>query len=210
MDIDLGCRMIVEFADKERMNCQFVGMAVDEFLLLRVPLSPGIRDRMGEGVGLHCRYLKKGKIISFRAEVLRHQAFPVSLAFIGYPTSISEYNLRKVGRIACNFPARLASGEKVSTGHIVDISPSGCRFVSDEGSEFSPRIGATVAGTFVTMEGGKDYEFKGEVKALQKKNSKSALGIHFDGKVLLPEKLQELLGECCQLTGDDSALASGD
>lgn len=201
MDIDLGSRMIIEFANKDRMNCQFIGLLKDEFLLIKVPLTPGIKDRMAEGVSLYCRYLKAGKIISFRADVLRHQVAPVSLAFLSYPSVMQEHNLRKEGRVECNLPTKLAVGGRASTGRIVDINTGGCRFVFDEGSEIATKEGISANGSFVTLEGSKDYEFKGTVAAIQ--NGGSSLGIRFEGEVALPEKLQELLDDCCTLADEE-------
>ncbi len=205
MEIDLGSRMIVEFMNKDRMNCRFVGMAIDEFLLIRVPLTPGIRDRMAEGVTLQFRYLKTGKIISFRADVLRHQAFPVSLAFITYPTKTVEHNLRKEGRIECNFPTEIVIGGENGVGRIDDINHSGCKFIFASSSDLPAKVGASVGGSFVTMEGEKRYGFKGEIMALHNMGAEIALGLRFEGKVELPEKLQELLEQCCALTDDTPA-----
>lgn len=208
MDIDLGCRMIVEFPNKERMNCQFVGMAVDEFLLLKVPLTPGIRDRMGKGVNLQFRYLSHGKIVSFRADVLLFQATPASLVFVSYPFDTIDYNLRKEGRIECNFPTELSVGQKTATGRITNINPSGCKFVFDKGSEVPTRAGAPVSGHFVTMEGERKYDFQGEIMTVKSVSNRRSLGIRFDSEIALPEKLQEILNQSRELSNGDSAKTS--
>lgn len=197
LDIDIGCRMIIEFPNKERMNCQFVGLLLDEFVLLKVPLTPGIRDRLAEGVSIYCRYLKSGKIISFRSEVLRHQPYPVSLAFISYPFASQAHNLRKECRLDCNLPAEMAVGGRQTKGVIVDISPGGCKFVFSPENMLATKEGVSAVGTFRTLEGDTNYDFKGEVVALQ--NNGTSLGIRFNGDVELPEGLQQLLENQCVL-----------
>lgn len=192
MDIDVGSRMIVEFSTKERMTCHYIGQDADEFLLLKVPMTPGIRERLAEGQLLQFRFLKHGKIISFGAEILKYQASPASLAFISFPKEFSEYNLRHEGRVECLLPTTLAVAETACVGNIVDINSNGCRFVFN-GCGVSVEEGAEVAGSFTTMEGDKKYEFKGTVVARQLNGDDKGLGIKFDGAVQLPEVIQASL-----------------
>jgi len=193
MDIHIGARMIVEFSNKERMNCRFIGLDKDEFLVLKVPMVPGIRERMGEGAFHQFRYLKDGKIIGFSAEVLRYQASPASLAFISYPTEFTEYNLRHQGRVECRFPTELAVNETMCSGFIVDISSGGCKFLFEGNVGLKIEDKSSVAGTFVTMEGDKKYSFSGTVTALQSVGDERGLGIKFESDVDLPEGVQDRL-----------------
>lgn len=193
MDIDLGSRIIVEFSNKERMTCQFVGLSKDEFVLIKVPMTAGIRDRLPEGAYLQFRYLRGGKIIGFGAEILRFQAAPVSLAFLSYPKDFSEYNLRHEDRIQCHFPSEIIVGESVLSGHIVDISPGGCKFVPDECSLPKVRDKVPVSGSFTTMEGSRNYSFRGAVSVVQVKADCKSLGIRFEGETDLPKGVTERL-----------------
>lgn len=209
MDIRLGCKMIIEFSKQERMPCRFVGMSVDEFLLLKVPLSPGIRDRIVEGMMLQFRYLNDGNIISFKADVLRYQASPTSLVFISYPPTTQAHNLRREKRYQCNMPTTLSVGKRSASGRIVDINYSGCRFVGDENESLPIKAGKAVKGAYETLEGAKAYEFSGVVKLAEIDHSRQVLGIKFDSEIELPEKLNELLNQCCILPDEHPASSPG-
>ena len=191
MDIETGARMIVEFSGKKRMNCNYVGQVQDEFVLLQVPMSPGIRDRFCVGTYLQFRFLRNGMIVSFGAQILSYQASPASLVFISYPRDFSEYNLRRESRVRCHFPATLSIMGSPYSGNIVDISPKGCRFVFD----VSPMPGIEekkpVSGYYSTMEGLKNYDFKGEIMMRRVRGVNKGLGIRFTGKVALPVGLKD-------------------
>jgi len=190
MKIEHGSRMIVEFSNKERMNCRYVGQSEDEFVLLKVPMVPGIRERMAQGTFLQFRYLHDGKLIGFGADVLRFQASPTPLVFLSYPKEFSEHNLRQEGRVECRFPTTVAAGGETYTGYIVDISPSGCRFKFNADTNVTLNEDAVVSGSYTTMEGKTTYKFKGEVKASDIKSPSKWLGIMFEKGVALPEGVQ--------------------
>lgn len=193
MELAVGSRMIAEFSTKERMNCQFVGASPNEFVVLKVPMVPGIRERFAEGVFIQFRYLNDGKIIGFGADILKYQASPASLVFLSYPTEFSEYNLRNEGRVECLFPTTIAVSGTTCQGNIVDINTNGCRFVFQGGVAPKMEENASVSGSFATMEGDKKYEFKGVVAASKLKGDDKWLGIKFEGEVQLPEGVQAYL-----------------
>ena len=179
MEIDVGSRVIAEFSRNDRVQCLYVGMLAPEFLIIKTPMTPGIRDRFAEGLFVQFRCLKEGKILSFGAEVLRYQASPASLVFISYPKDMSEYNLRKEGRIECHFPTEFnLDGAKVS-GHIEDISPGGCRFVCKGKRLPKTHEKAVVNGHFTTLESERRYEFTGVIMAQQISGGVQSVGIKF-------------------------------
>jgi len=195
MDIEIGSRVIIEFAGKERMNCQFIGLDEDQFVVLKVPMTPGIRERMAAGQVFQFRYLEDGKIIGFVAETLRYQASPASLLFISYPTTFSAYNLRSEGRVECHFPTQLTIGKDIFPGNIVDMNSHGCRFVFEKGLEPTVAKEAPVSGTYTTMESGKEYSFKGMVTVQQSLVGEKSLGIRFEGEAELPGGIRASLSQ---------------
>jgi len=209
MDIEIGARVIVEFSNKERLTCYFVGLSKDEFVLLKVPMTAGIRDRLNEGAFLQFRYLKDGKIISFGADILRFQATPVSLAFVSYPTEFNEYNLRNEGRVECHLPTEVAVDGTSYPGHIVDISPGGCKFAFSGGIAPKVEDESSVAGTFSTMEASKKYAFKGVVTVTEKNGTGSSLGIKFEGDIDLPEGIKDRLKQIEDMKEVEKATSGG-
>lgn len=201
MDIDIGARVIIEFSNKERLTGSFVGLSQDEFVVLKVPMTAGIRERLSEGAYLQFRYLKDGKILSFGADIMRFQAAPVALVFTSFPTEFSEYNLRNEGRVECHLPTTLAMGGVTYPGFIVDISPGGCKFVFDGG--IFPKVEGkeSVSGTFATMECSREYAFNGVVTALENNGGAGTLGIKFEGDIELPEGIRERLKQIEEMKG---------
>lgn len=209
MDIENGSRVIVEFSGKQRMNCRYVGQLLDEFLLLQVPMSPGIRSRLTPGTYLQFRFLRDGKIIGFGAEIISYQATPASLAFISYPNDFSEYNLRHEGRVTCMFPATLSLMGKPHSGRIVDISPHGCRFVFDEFPMPKTEEKMPVSGYFRTMEGGTNYDFKGDIMTRSTQGANKGLGIKFSGDIRLPDGITEHFQELAEMRDEAKKMAEG-
>ncbi|BDQ36726.1 hypothetical protein SYK_10860 [Pseudodesulfovibrio nedwellii] len=186
MHIESGSRIIVEYADKERMNCRYVGQSKGEFILLKVPMMPGIRERLAKGTHLQVRYLGAGRIVGFSVDVIFYQAAPVSLVFLSYPTEFVEHNLRQEDRMTCHFPATVSIDEDVYGGHISDISPGGCCIVLADASILELNDKAPVAGTFQTMDGQKPYSFTGEFMTRCEAGPLQGLGVRFQGDVTLP------------------------
>lgn len=193
MDIDIGARVIIEFSNKQRLTAHFAGLSRDEFVLLRVPMTAGIREQLDEGVYLQFRYLKDGKIISFGAEILRFQASPSSVVFISYPIEFSEYNLRREGRVECRFPAVIAVSKTSYTGHFVDISAKGGKFIFE--GEGAPEVKekTSVSGTFTTMEVNREYTFTGVIMEREPEGTERVVGIKFEEEIELPEGVRERL-----------------
>ena len=202
MEIETGSRMIVEFSGKKRMNCTYVGQIVDEFLLLQVPMAPGIRDRLRPGTFLQFRFLRQGKIIGFGADIMSYQASPASLVFISYPSEFSEYNLRQEGRVECRFPATLSIMGRPHAGVIMDISPSGCRFVFDETPMPKTEDKMPVSGYFTTMESSQSYDFKGDIVMRRVRGVNKGLGIKFSGSVSLPDGIKNVFQDLAVMQGD--------
>lgn len=195
MHIESGSRIIVEYADKERMNCRYVGQSKGEFILLKVPMMPGIRERLVKGTPLQVRYLGAGKIVGFSVDVILYQAAPVSLVFLSYPIDFIEHDLRKEDRMACHFPATVSIDEEVYGGHISDISPGGCCFVLADVSILNLKERMPVAGSFQTMEAQRPYSFTGEFVTLCSAGHHQGLGIRFKGEVKLPDGVSTFFSE---------------
>lgn len=207
MDIETGSKMIVEFSGKQRMSCQYVGQIQDEFILLQVPMSPGIRTRLRPGTYFQFRFLREGRIIGFGADIISYQASPASLVFISYPQEFSEYNLRQEGRVKCHFPATLSLVGRPHKGSIVDISPNGCRFVFDEWPMPKTEEKMPVSGYFTTMEGSTTYDFKGDIMMRRTSGANKGLGIKFSDTIPLPEGVKDFFQELEAMRADAKAMA---
>lgn len=187
MDIQPGTRMIVEFPNKDRLNFRYVGESEDEFIILKMPVNASQDERMAEGGRLRLHYFMDGKMVGFESTVLSCQATPVPLVFLSFPHDFMELPLGSEARVACWFPATVAVGRTSISGHIVDMSPEGCRFIVGKGGVADLGENTRLSGTFRTMQGQKEYDFRGRVTRLRVTGLDKGLYIAFEGNVELPQ-----------------------
>ena len=85
---------------------------------------------MVPGASLVARYVYKGSIFAFQSQVLGTVEKPVSLLLASYPQIVSKQEFRKDKRFTCYISAMAQMGDQAWKGAILDISKSGCRFLS--------------------------------------------------------------------------------
>jgi c-di-GMP-binding flagellar brake protein YcgR len=134
--------MILEFPmDGERMNCRFIGLMPDEYVVVRVPLMPGIRSRLEKDSPVELRFLEQGSLVGFKTEVILYQPTPFSLIFVRYPQLLERHELRSEKRMECRLATVLSKGESSWDGVTVDISKGGCNFIFDAALSEKPDLG---------------------------------------------------------------------
>jgi len=196
MKIELASEMLMEFDDGVRFKCRFVGLIKGECVIIRVPVTPGIRGRIEPGNELTFRYLNEGSIVSFTAVSQLYRATPYSLLFVDYPDGFEHYGLRKSGRIACRMRASLTKSQTVFEGLITDVSEGGCRFQlpkSQDPDEFV-RKDDHVTGEFATLESGTVHKFRAKVARRRVGERDISLGLVFEeGKTGLSRSMSQYL-----------------
>ncbi len=204
--IGLYSRMILEFPPaRERMNCRFIGLMPDEFVAVRVPLAPGVRERFGEGAVIDFRYLHEGSLMGFRTEVILYQATPFSIAFVRYPDRIERHDLRKEKRLRCRFATTVTKNEDAWKGVTVDISEGGCRFLLDASVEEAPEVaeGDFVSGSIMPIGAEKPFPFKARVAGNGVENGRYFLGLVFqDSGSVPPRAIYDSLKQIAEMLDD--------
>lgn len=196
MKIDLAAEMLMEFDDGVRFKCRFVGLIKDECVIVRVPVTPGIRGRIQPESELTFRYLHDGSIVSFTTVSQFYKATPYSLLFVNYPEEFDYYGLRRKGRISCQMQASLMKSQTELEGLITDMSQSGCRFIMQRSQdpEGFVKAGDFVSGKFITLESGTPHEFRAKVARRRDREQDVSLGLVFEqGKSGLPESMAQYL-----------------
>lgn len=183
MKIEIASEMLLEFSGDLRYKCRFVGLIRDECVIVRIPVVPGIRDRVEPGRVLTFRYLHQGNIVSFSAVSRLYKATPYSLLFVAYPDDIEKYNLRHDRRIECRMQAKVTKSETTFRGLVVDMSESGCGFLMDANEDAGGFINVDdfVSGEFTTIDGKTPYSFKAKVARKSTKGRELHLGLVFNG-----------------------------
>ena len=129
MNIPVGTKILLDFpASTSRMPATLVGYERGSYLVLRVPLAPGIRDRVVEGNTITVRLVVDGTVLGFRERITGFIVHPYPLVFVSYPRDFESLPLRKRPRVACFFPAQATIRGATFDGLLLDISDSGCKF----------------------------------------------------------------------------------
>ncbi|SKA77727.1 PilZ domain-containing protein [Paucidesulfovibrio gracilis DSM 16080] len=199
MDISIGGSVLMESSGAlDRIKCHMVGYVKDEYVLLRVPLVPGIRSRVPEGASLTFRYLRHGKLVSFRSVVKNYIATPYSLLFVTYPNRLDFHELRNEKRYTCNFPALIQAFSQEYSGLLLDLSPGGCRFFFDDKNVEPPgnlRIDLWLRGTF-RPPNTEPIPFRGQIVSLAGYSRTRTVNLRFaPDQAPLTSELREYMSE---------------
>ena len=129
-DIPTGLLLKVQGVEAN-VKCNLVGMQPPLYLILAPPrLDSSVRQKMVPGVSLVAKYVYRGSIFAFQSQVIGTVEKPVSLLLASYPQIVSRQEFRKDQRFTCYLSSMAQMGDQVWQGAILDISKSGCRFLS--------------------------------------------------------------------------------
>ncbi|GFM35947.1 pilus assembly protein PilZ [Desulfovibrio psychrotolerans] len=144
LDVQPGTRMLLSVNGSDnRHGTELVGLNPYEYLILKMPLVPGIRSRMLPGEPLTVRFMRQGTIIGFRTHVISQITKPGALVFVEYPDVLEQFELRTHKRLKCLIPAEAHSPLGVQRGAVVDLSAGGCKMCFEvKSSDPFRRIGA--------------------------------------------------------------------
>ena len=160
---------------------ELVGFASPEFLIVRLPLTAGVRS-INSGDSIMVRFLADGTIFGFRTEILSLVTKPAPLLVLNYPDTIEKRELRKDKRINCLLPARLEVAEVFFPSMVTDLSRSGCRLAAKlQGNEVLtgiPKESLLVLHLNLSNESG-GYALPVLVKNVQYTNEAVTLGLSF-------------------------------
>lgn len=200
MDLEIGGPVLMEtIGTKDRSKCTFIGFSKHEYVVLRIPLSPGIRSRVAEGSVLVFRYLHQGRLIGFRAQVLHYLATPFSLLFVSYPSKTESHELRRDQRMSCQLLSEVQVGVTNYPGLVLDLSPGGCRFLFDHRSKHAPTklgTGEIVSGKMMLPVSPQSIAFAASVVAVSREGGWTTLGLRFDHEnTAFPDELVTYIRE---------------
>uniref|UniRef100_B8DIU6 Type IV pilus assembly PilZ n=1 Tax=Nitratidesulfovibrio vulgaris (strain DSM 19637 / Miyazaki F) TaxID=883 RepID=B8DIU6_NITV9 len=128
LDLPLGTRMLLNIAGtKENLSSELVGLQHFEYLILKMPLVPGIRARLLNGEMVTLRYIAGGTIFGFKSQVLNHIVKPGFLLFVDYPDAMEQVDLRQHRRVNCLLPAAVHGRHGTYKCILLDLSEGGCK-----------------------------------------------------------------------------------
>ena len=184
LHLEIGQKVKVEITGKKTpFNAVFVGLELDHFIVLRLPLGSGIHEYLYEGSGVVIKYVGFGKVFGFKTTVIGYLLKKSILAvFLTYPEAVETVELRTEKRVDCYLPAHLKSDQHSATGFVLDLSTGGCRFGCspfDECVMSTENIGknVTLVVVLLGMEGTQNIPCL--VKGVQHQGLSISIGLQF-------------------------------
>ncbi|MDR1685590.1 MAG: flagellar brake protein [Desulfovibrio sp.] len=108
---------------------EFLGTTHYEFLIIRLPSTPGLRSKLLPHMRVDISYVDGGARNQFAAEIIGFTQKPAFLLFTSYPDRMSVMETRNHNRVACALPVSFVSPYGEGVGIISDLSRGGCRVV---------------------------------------------------------------------------------
>jgi c-di-GMP-binding flagellar brake protein YcgR len=184
LNIALGTRMQVQLGGTDTQFKSFmVGMEPEEYLIIRLPMIPGIANKLYAGNRVTVRYMYSGSVYGFRSTVLHFITKPSPLLFAAYPKTIEVFQLRESKRVDCFFPGLANIQGKEYPGVIVDISTGGCRFIIDTSGEVrvaQVEVAEEINLSFHLIGSPQPLTARGKVRSISREQGKVVVGIQFD------------------------------
>jgi c-di-GMP-binding flagellar brake protein YcgR len=180
----LGTELLIEIKGTgKKFKSHLVGMEPEAYLIIRLPLTLGIMDRIKPQSAFIVRYVCSGNVYGFSTSVLGSIINPLRLVFLSYPEKVEIVNLREKARVCCHLPAIAYLENKKLEGVILDINSKGVRFVSTtpkEEKHIQVKLGDDIKLSFpiVGMEGIQD--FYGKVRNTVQDRERISLGVEFE------------------------------
>ncbi|MDR1359773.1 MAG: flagellar brake protein [Deltaproteobacteria bacterium] len=129
--IEPNSRLYVRFNllnhNSQPMQGEFLGMSHYEFILLRLPSVPGLKDKLIPKTMLEIRFLLEGAVNTFSADIISYSVKPALILYATYPDRLSIMKTRQHHRLPCALPVSLTTASGDAMGIVCDLSQGGCR-----------------------------------------------------------------------------------
>ena len=131
LQIDWGEKVLMQFAGvQKKVASEVIGFDKDKFILLRLPVIPGLNNYITPGSVVSIRYMHSSRIFyGFSASIAGAIASPFPLLFINYPSTVEMLPLRKHERMDCLIKATLYHNAESYLAVILNLSEGGCRLM---------------------------------------------------------------------------------
>jgi len=128
--IELGTKLQISVeGTTTKHEAKLVGLRKDHYLIIKMP-----EKVLYMGHKLVIRYIARGRIYAFKADVLANIFEPDLLIFAKFPTDIMDKNLRSHNRRPCCLPVYVDVGIHMQQAVVADISKKGAMVVIDKAS----------------------------------------------------------------------------
>lgn len=186
LQIDMNSRIHVRVnptqSNTRSMPGEFLGISHYDFLIIRLPSTPGVRNQLLPRTVVEIRYLLKGAVNTFHTEIITHTVKPALLVFTTYPDRLSILEMRNHRRVSCGLNVLVNTSHGDASGIIADLSMGGCRISLDLTGQSNLRslaVGDTIVLQVVLSSDGVLVSGTGVVKSVELSGGKLNAGISF-------------------------------
>ncbi len=201
LNMEIGSRLITTFGGQDMaVKAMLVGMEPGHCLVLQLPEIMCPKDFLFAGNTASVRYISWGMVFGFQSRIIGDfSKNDLNLVILAYPRTIKTYDSRKEPRTESFVEASLVLNEEIFTGHLLDLSSGGCRFVFDSSlkkPEPTLKIGQKTTISF-KLPGLKSTQvFACRTQNFQYDDKTISLGLQFDleaGAAFSPDDVLEYL-----------------
>jgi len=186
LSLALGTKMLVEpVGVGEQFKTHLVGMERGQYLIVRFPPIPGVREHLHLEKPVKVRYVHEGNLYGFLSEVRMVVAARYKLLFLDYPVTVEILNLRQCRRMDCYLPVTVNLNENWCDGLILNISGGGCQVAVE--TKDKERLPNVTVDDEVTLDFKMPYTDKvmhiiigGKAKNVHIQSDRICMGVEYD------------------------------
>jgi c-di-GMP-binding flagellar brake protein YcgR len=199
LNIGLGTTVHVHISGMDgQFKSIMVGQEPQKYLMIRLPLSSDVFNKLYEGNRAKVRYMYSGSVYGFLSTVLHYIDKPSSLLFLAYPKTVDILESRRSRRVDCYFSGTATIREKECSGTVVDISIEGCKFSIDtSGDQRVPviELEEAISLSFQLIGNSQLDPVFGKVRNISRDGEKVVVGVQFNALDPETRKCIEILME---------------
>lgn len=184
-EIELGTSLRIQLEKMpDRFKSVLVGADPGQYMIIRQPLADNAKISFVPGKKIVVRFLQRGSLYGFQAEIISVVEVPAALLFIKYPARIEDHNLRNHKRVDCYLPSHLLIGKMTFNSRVIDLSKGGCQVVLEisemEGISNPMEVDQQVTLSFCLPGSVDELNLEGVVKKILKDKNQIKIGLKFN------------------------------
>lgn len=180
--LEIGSRVKLEFPDYDSLvEGQMIGMLQEKCLIITNPHPfAGLDDLVGGVRRIIVKYVHKGRVWMFKAQLLKTIESPAKLLFLEYPGVLHYHELRRAKRTEIFVPATIhLDGQEILYCVLVDLSITGClcRIKHEKSPVAHPDINSDITLNCLLPGLTDEQRITGKVRNMKVKEKETHIGI---------------------------------
>lgn len=178
--IELGASLLLEPKNNpdNAVSGELIGMQVADYLIVRLPKDAAGQPRALQETLLQVKYFCSSEVFGFVSRVIQSLSEPERIIFLEYPETVESYNARSDVRFDCFIPVRIALGDHLFDGVVININVNGCMCVIEQYPE-SMSITQNCLTIYFPLTSDSTINIQGEIRNIRKSDGRVNFGVSF-------------------------------